>query len=955
MAGIEGVSAIITVAQVGFALSKALIEYIDEVRDASRRIRRVGNEIRTTSERLRDIGKLVETNPITNALSPEGIQSAVRASDECSQVLGELRMILAKGGYTPSPTLVQKEEIDISYFTKFKWPFVKSRLEVPRAELQRIKSDLTLLFTSVMAISASNEADKRFYLAEIVNVEKTRKWAAMKARKARQRAIKADRKGDRESPYRGASVASFTEDDEDEQILAEFMDFKEEQAIALERQRQEEQLALRRVQADARREAEEKERKAIEALGVAKYKEALKQQIAERESRNSATREALRAELERLNFPSNQMNSILDNINVDVDDDTQSVLALRALGHDLTTSDHSPDPYPTSNGKLGSNKSNRKPRWRLWKRGKHSPNASGSPPSPLISGAWDDSVLFESWVFESSSGLWCEFKENPTENWSKRNSQQFWNQYSQLPANHRTTFQNYYYRKNESLPDQEKWMVFHLEPIKRVIRTGIFARNEEDVGLRVLAARKNMEQSSSSGPVQALGRDEDEESVSVPPIDEPEKELPPVPPYRNAENRAKHALPENRKHGSERSNIPPARGSHSPQRGHRSRARVAPRDDISDSDVYIFDTRRRRERVWNDEVRPRDRFADHAEPFRRSSEIHQRSKPADLFEQRHRPMKSSHRPPAEKSISELSYERSYESSYERPALKHRSELRRDRDKGRFAHPMYLSDDDDDTSESGRSYTRVRKRHSTPRRRQTNLPDNVRDERITKWNLERQNKEQEAKASNETALVLSTLNRLTTYQGNELPPRQSPVAPTNPMPAAVVIARAPPPTPGPAPVESYEPPAALYGYPPPPPDPSWPTSNNLQTRSDKPNKECEKSRQRPIHPYAAPTNNINRGRQLLQTAPPDPKIVSEPSPILLRPSSRGIYESPAPISRTASADASSSDNRSGEESAHSFHRMAERELSEDDVDGTRGKGNNDYESGDDGEHDMNGIN
>ncbi|OJD25283.1 hypothetical protein ACJ73_03354 [Blastomyces percursus] len=148
-----------------------------------------------------------------------------------------------------------------------------------------------------MAISASTEADKRFYCEEIVNVEKTRKCATMKARKARQRAIKADRK----------------EHYEDERILAKFMDFKEEQVIAWERQRQEEQLALLRVREDAMREAEEKERKAIEALGVAK---------AERESRNSATKKALRAELERLKFPSTQMKSILDHIHVDVNDDT---------------------------------------------------------------------------------------------------------------------------------------------------------------------------------------------------------------------------------------------------------------------------------------------------------------------------------------------------------------------------------------------------------------------------------------------------------------------------------------------------------------------------------------------------------------------------------------------------------------------------------------------------------
>lgn len=215
----------------------------------------------------------------------------------------------------------------------------------------------------VLTIYRSTEADKRFYCEEIVNVEKARKWAALKARKARQRANKADRKYDRDLPYRGVSVASFTDDEEDERILTEFMRFKEEQAIAREKQRQEEQLALLRVEEDARREAEKEERNVIEIMGVAKYKDALKRRLAERESRNSATKEALRAELERLNFPSNQMQLILDNINVAVNDDTESVIALHGLGHDLTANAHSPAPNSNSNSKPGSNKPKRKLRW----------------------------------------------------------------------------------------------------------------------------------------------------------------------------------------------------------------------------------------------------------------------------------------------------------------------------------------------------------------------------------------------------------------------------------------------------------------------------------------------------------------------------------------------------------------------------------------------------------------
>ncbi|OAX78553.1 hypothetical protein ACJ72_07139 [Emergomyces africanus] len=937
MAGIEGVSAIITVVQVGFALSKALIEYVDEVKDASSRIRRVGNEIRTTSERLQDIGKLVEQNPITNVFSSEGLQSAIRASDECGQVIGELRMILSKGGYTPSPTVVQKEEIDISYFTKFKWPFVKSRLEVPRAELQRIKTDLTLLFTSVMAISASTEADKKFYCAEIVNVEKTRKWAALKARKARQRARKADRKGDRVSLYRDASVASFSDDEEDERILSEFMQFKEEQAITQEKQRQDERLALLRLKEDARREAEAKERNEIETMGVVKYKEALKRQLAKQESRNSATKEALRAELERLNFPSTQMQSILDNINVATNDDTDSDISLHGLGHDLTANAHSPASQPNSNGMFGSTKSKRKFRWTLWKHTKHSSNLLGSPPpargsprSPLILGVWDDSVMIESWVYDSSSILWSEFKESHSANGSKQEPQQFWNRYSQLPPETRTSFQNFYSRKNEDLTDQEKWVILSLEPIKRVFRTGIFSRTEEEIGLRVLVARKDVGRSTSGV---AVPNERGNEESTVSPIDDPGKALPPLDtPYQSAEARGQYVA-ESRKVDPERPFEAPARVNYSPRREYHEskprRARDVKIDDIYSSDIDNHSSRdfivgRRRGRLRTDETRIRDRTANNTSPYRRSSGIYPRSRTRDQLQLSYRPYSSSHRPSREKSMGDRFYERN------------RSAFRRDSRRSKNWNTSHFTDDkdlfDDDKWNSDRSFVRVR-RHQ----RQTS-PD---DEDILDRTLEKQRGNQKAKASGEMALVLSTLNRLTTYQGSELPPRRSTTFSTDPMPTTIVGARRPL---NPAPFSAYEHQGPSNGHTLNPfsHDPFRVANHNPETNLDKKYQENGGSSKPSVHrsrPYrhgdVVLANDTNRdGRPLLITAPPDPQIsISGPSPTVPRSAPHRIYDSPVSIGHTASAGSSSSDTSSDEESTHSSPRPRHRhrQTSGDDTD------------------------
>lgn len=154
MAGIGEASAILAVAQIGISLSNTLIAYVGEVHDAPFRIQRIGNEVLTTSERLKDIGELVEKNEQTRIFSDEGVQSAVRCSDECHKILNELRSVLGKSGWHQLGKRDDKVEIDTSLFSTLRWPFVKIKLEVPRAELERIKVDLMLLFSSAMALGA---------------------------------------------------------------------------------------------------------------------------------------------------------------------------------------------------------------------------------------------------------------------------------------------------------------------------------------------------------------------------------------------------------------------------------------------------------------------------------------------------------------------------------------------------------------------------------------------------------------------------------------------------------------------------------------------------------------------------------------------------------------------------------------------------------------------------------
>ena len=151
MAGIGEATAIIAVAQLGITVARSIFEYSGEVKDASNEIRRIGRDLCTTSERLEEIGRLIENNHTTQLFSEGGIASAVRCSNDCREIVDQVRDLLAKGGWASESAALEKKDIDISMLTSFRWPFVKTKLASPQADLERVKASLSLLFNSAMA------------------------------------------------------------------------------------------------------------------------------------------------------------------------------------------------------------------------------------------------------------------------------------------------------------------------------------------------------------------------------------------------------------------------------------------------------------------------------------------------------------------------------------------------------------------------------------------------------------------------------------------------------------------------------------------------------------------------------------------------------------------------------------------------------------------------------------
>ena len=151
MAGIGEASAIIAVAQAGISLSMVIIAYVGDVRDAPKSISRIGNEIKSTSGRLEEIAEIIRDNPNTRLLLDTAVGDATRCSSECELILAQVGNLLVKGGWKRDSTGLSKNDIDTSVVASLKWPFLKTRLDTPRVELQRIKADLILLFNVAMA------------------------------------------------------------------------------------------------------------------------------------------------------------------------------------------------------------------------------------------------------------------------------------------------------------------------------------------------------------------------------------------------------------------------------------------------------------------------------------------------------------------------------------------------------------------------------------------------------------------------------------------------------------------------------------------------------------------------------------------------------------------------------------------------------------------------------------
>ncbi|KAL9045187.1 MAG: hypothetical protein Q9214_001739 [Letrouitia sp. 1 TL-2023] len=434
-AGIGEASAILTVAQLGITLSNTLITYIGEVKDAPERIQRIGNEIATTSERLKDIGELIEKNQTFYIFSDEGIRSALRCSTECEKIIVDLQAVIAKGGWRQTSSALEKDEIDISLFSSLRWPFLKTKLEVPRAELQRIKIDLSLLFSSAMALKAINPAEQSRHENYIPALTRTREWADRRSKEAQKRAEHRGRSRGESSklPKRLAS-SDFNLTEDNPQLLEEFVAFQEKRYREDEERIATERAAILKAKIEQEKKQEEQVRIELEKKAIEKYK----REQQEAQERTARKKEEFKRELSNLGFQSEQITSIVEDTHLDFSNFSNDLDAQPDRGSTPTTQSKDKDTKDVPDNKSLDSAPLQRSRKRLkfpWFGFKGSLTEKQNPPGEILP-LFSNDFVFEIWTIDRYLGQTLLLLE-PSPQWvaaslSSRKVQDVWRCYAKL-------------------------------------------------------------------------------------------------------------------------------------------------------------------------------------------------------------------------------------------------------------------------------------------------------------------------------------------------------------------------------------------------------------------------------------------------------------------------------------------------------------------------------------------
>ena len=139
------VAGMFQVADIGAKLSVNLSSFARKAKSADLAIRDISKDVSLTCSVLRELAKELQKDEKAKLCSNHAMTTAQRIIDECRKVFNDLNTTLDTNKPMPQDTMAFKK-----WTQRLKYPFVEPRIDLLRANLERLKSTILLMLNVIM-------------------------------------------------------------------------------------------------------------------------------------------------------------------------------------------------------------------------------------------------------------------------------------------------------------------------------------------------------------------------------------------------------------------------------------------------------------------------------------------------------------------------------------------------------------------------------------------------------------------------------------------------------------------------------------------------------------------------------------------------------------------------------------------------------------------------------------
>ncbi|KAK0254909.1 hypothetical protein LTS09_010022 [Friedmanniomyces endolithicus] len=193
------VASITGIVAFGFTLAAVITTYIGDYQDASEDISNLAGEVTTTFRHIEQLQKLIDsnnTNSATNAFSDSGLLEAEACKLKARQLADRLWKLVKKSNAVfPVDGSLSAEHLEISIFSKAKWPSVKPRVEQHKHELVVLNTNILICMVGYRLESGAPPADQVRATEELDRLKRSKKMALRSLREAQKRRKRKKGKG----------------------------------------------------------------------------------------------------------------------------------------------------------------------------------------------------------------------------------------------------------------------------------------------------------------------------------------------------------------------------------------------------------------------------------------------------------------------------------------------------------------------------------------------------------------------------------------------------------------------------------------------------------------------------------------------------------------------------------------------------------------------------------------